>query len=113
VARPLREQFALATFLLLGPVAVVMSIAAGAAYRYQLAQVYVEAETLARVIAGYLDAAGPAGEANLETFLDSVPVPRGASADTRGDGSIKTGYFVDAGRRSWRTRAPNAHRRGR
>jgi C4-dicarboxylate-specific signal transduction histidine kinase len=89
VARPLREQFALASFLLLAPIAIVMAIAAGAAYRQELDEVYAQSETLARAVAGYVDAAGPAGESHIDAFLDGLPVPRGGQVSfTDGKGRV-------------------------
>jgi C4-dicarboxylate-specific signal transduction histidine kinase len=79
VARPLREQFALAAFLLLAPVAVVMIIAGGAAYRTQVDQVHGEAERFARVVAGFIDSMGPLADANLEAFLNNLPAPSGTT----------------------------------
>ena len=62
MARPLREQFALATFLLLLPIAVVMAVAGTDAYRFQLRSLYTEAQAWARTIANFIDVSGPAGE---------------------------------------------------
>jgi C4-dicarboxylate-specific signal transduction histidine kinase len=98
VARPLREQFAIASFLLLAPVAVVMVIAAGAAYRQELDQVYQQSETFARVIAGFIDTAGPGSDANLEKFLDGLPVPRGSQVLITGEnGQVETTHRYFAG----------------
>lgn len=77
MARPLREQFALATFLLLLPIAVVMAVAGTDAYRFQLRSLYTEAQAWARTIANFIDVSGPAGDATLDPFLDSLPIPRG------------------------------------
>jgi C4-dicarboxylate-specific signal transduction histidine kinase len=100
VARPLREQFALATFLLLAPVAVVMAFAASAAYRAQIDLIYADAGTFARVIAAHLDAAGPSGDATIGAFLEGLPVPRGGQVQLLdGDGRVMLThpYFAGAG----------------
>jgi C4-dicarboxylate-specific signal transduction histidine kinase len=75
VARPLREQFALATFLLLLPVGVVMVIAAGSAYQSQLGFVNYEAATFAQTVAGFMDVTGAGDDATLDRFLDTLSVP--------------------------------------
>ena len=54
MARPLREQFALATLLLLIPVAGVMTWAAGTTYSDQVAQLDQEATRLASAIAAHI-----------------------------------------------------------
>ncbi len=97
MARPLREQFALATLLFIVPVGVVMTIASGAAYEAQLDQVYSEAESSARAIASHIDLSGPGGEATLDAFLDDLPLPRGSQVTV-----------ADAGGRSLKTRSYGA-----
>ena len=76
MARPLREQFALATFLLLLPIAGVMAVAGTSAYEFQLGLLHSDARASARTIANFIDAMGPAGDAVLDPFLDSFQ-PRG------------------------------------
>jgi C4-dicarboxylate-specific signal transduction histidine kinase len=77
VARPLREQFAIASFLLLAPVAIVMTIAATLAFRSQVDQVNGEASFFAKVIANYIDRTDEPPEQGLRHFLDGLPAPAG------------------------------------
>ena len=87
MARPLREQFALVTFLLLAPVAVVMTVAAQVAFRSQVDQVRNDAVRFAKVIADYIDTTGTAAEATLKQFVGRLPAP---------DGSVVTIYDADS-----------------
>ena len=77
MARPLREQFALVTFLLLAPIAIVMSITASPAYDAQVQILREEATKTARFIAGFVDAS-PAPEENLDRYLKELPLPGGS-----------------------------------
>ena len=70
MARPLREQFAIATFLLLAPVIIVMTVAGSLAYFSQVAQVSENATDIAGYIAGFVDAAGPSTEDDLKRSVD-------------------------------------------
>jgi C4-dicarboxylate-specific signal transduction histidine kinase len=76
VARPLREQFALATLLLLLPLAGVMAYAASSAYQLQLRLVYAEADRFARTVAAFVDVTSTDPVA-LDAFLERLPMPRG------------------------------------
>jgi C4-dicarboxylate-specific signal transduction histidine kinase len=79
VARPLREQFAIATLLLLIPVAAVMTWAAGGAYNDQLVQLSGETQRLASAVAAHLeeDASQPPG-GRFDEFLRAIPLPEGS-----------------------------------
>jgi C4-dicarboxylate-specific signal transduction histidine kinase len=77
VARPLREQFALATLVLLIPISAVMTWAAGTTYRIQIGQLSKEAEMLASAIAKHIEFSGPQADASLKAFLESLPVEEG------------------------------------
>jgi C4-dicarboxylate-specific signal transduction histidine kinase len=78
VARPLREQFALATFVLLVPVGAVMTFAATGVVRQQISQLREEASAFARVVAAHVEVTGPEGDATLPGFLAQLPLPRGS-----------------------------------
>jgi len=80
VARPLREQFAIATLTLLVPVGVVMTFAANSALSAQFERLRQEARTFATGIAAHLDATALEDEAAWRgsPFWDALPVPRGS-----------------------------------
>lgn len=95
VARPLREQFAVATLLLLIPIGVVMTFAASAATRTQVDLVRSEAAVFARIIAAHIDTTGPEGDSSLKTFFESLSLPGGSQiivADA--DGTTPFSYTV-------------------
>ena len=73
MARPLREQFAIATLVLLIPVGAVMTWAAGAAYNDQLVQLLMEAQRLASAVAAHIEQNGEPSGPRLEEFLRAVP----------------------------------------
>jgi hypothetical protein len=75
VARPLREQFAIASFVVLVPVGVVMVYAASVMYRGEVDQVTTEASAAARVVGVYLDVSGASSVEALEPFLERLPLP--------------------------------------
>jgi C4-dicarboxylate-specific signal transduction histidine kinase len=79
VARPLREQFAIATFVLLAPVAAVMTFAATAVYRGQMDQLRAEASAFAQIIAAHIEAVGPAADRDLQGFLKQLQMPSGSN----------------------------------
>ena len=98
MARPLREQFAVAAFLLLAPVGGVMVFAAGANLRAQLGLVFTEASAFARTVAAHIDVTGPAGDASLPAFLEQLPLPPGSRiiiAD--GKGTLFSRAYAPAG----------------
>ena len=78
MARPLREQFAIATLVLLIPVGAVMTWAAGAAYNDQLVQLSSEAQRIASALAAHIDQSGLSAGARFEEFLRAIPLPDGS-----------------------------------
>jgi len=78
LARPLREQFTIATLILLVPVGAVMTYAAGAAYQAQVQQVGTEAVNFAQTIAAHIDATDPPGAVSARQFIEALPLPRGS-----------------------------------
>jgi C4-dicarboxylate-specific signal transduction histidine kinase len=78
VARPLREQFAIATLVLLIPVGAVMTWAAGAAYNDQLVQLASEAQWLASAVAAHIHQSGEPSGPRLDEFLRAIPLPEGS-----------------------------------
>jgi C4-dicarboxylate-specific signal transduction histidine kinase len=81
VARPLREQFAIATFVLIVPVGAVMTFSTGSAYSTQLDVLRHEGEDFAKTIAAHIDNVGPAGDATLKAFLAALPLPAGGRVE--------------------------------
>ena len=77
MARPLREQFVLATLILLIPVTAVMTWSASATYQQQITQLQSEARVLVGAVAGHIEQMGPAGDASLDAFLASLPLSDG------------------------------------
>jgi C4-dicarboxylate-specific signal transduction histidine kinase len=91
VARPLREQFAIATLVLLIPVGAVMTWAAGAAYNDQLIQLASEAQRLATAVAAHIDQSDEPARPRLEEFLRAIPLPQGSVLTvTEGEKPIAT-----------------------
>lgn len=87
MARPLREQFALTTLILLIPVGVVVTWAYGVTYSDQVDQVRADARVLAGVIAKYIELRGSNGGSHLKEFLDSIDLAEGSGilvASSRG-----------------------------
>ncbi len=88
MARPLREQFAIATFVLIVPVGAVMAFSANTAYSAQLALIRAEGENLAKTVAAHIENVGPAGDATLDSFLASLQQTEGGRVavvdDTKG-----------------------------
>ena len=78
MARPLREQLAIATLVLLIPVGAVMTWAAGAAYNDQLVQLRGEAQRVATAVAAHVDQGLPDGGGKLDDFLRAIPLPEGS-----------------------------------
>jgi C4-dicarboxylate-specific signal transduction histidine kinase len=86
VARPLREQFAIAAFVTLVPVGVIMSYASVTSYYSQLAQVRNDAETYATMIARHLEGSAVDRE-SIMGYLNVLPLPDGSQvivADSKG-----------------------------
>ena len=98
MARPLREQFAIATFVLIVPVGAVMTFSASSAYWDQLAITREDGENLARTIAAHIDNVGPAGDATLQLFLASLPLPEGGQVVVVDDKDTPIHSFPPAAR---------------
>ena len=77
MARPLREQLAVATVILLVPVSAVMTWAAGNTYRDQIDRLHDEGRTLATAIAKHIELMEPDPAARLPEYLQSIHVPQG------------------------------------
>jgi C4-dicarboxylate-specific signal transduction histidine kinase len=86
VARPLREQFAIATLVLLIPVGAVMTWAAGAAYNDQLVQLASESQRFATAVAAHIDQSDELARPRLEEFLRAIPLPQGSVLTVSEDG---------------------------
>lgn len=84
MARPLREQFAIASLLLLIPITVVLTWASGATYSEQLVQLGQEARAIAAAIAAHIDRA-PGSEATLTDYLADITLPAGAVVTVTGE----------------------------
>ena len=87
MARPLREQLAVATLLLLIPVSGVMTWAAGTTYSEQVAQLHQEANRLASAIAAHIEESGQQDPASLKAYLSRLQFAEGAEVtiiDERG-----------------------------
>ena len=76
MARPLREQFAIATLILLVPVGAVMTLAASQVYMDQMQQLYLEASGYAQVVAAHMEVVGPAGDSSLREYVNLLPLPK-------------------------------------
>jgi C4-dicarboxylate-specific signal transduction histidine kinase len=87
VARPLREQFVLATLILLIPVSAVMTWSAGATYSKQLDKLHQDAGVLATTIARHIEQTGP-GADRLNAFLKALPVEEGTLIEVINDRNV-------------------------
>jgi C4-dicarboxylate-specific signal transduction histidine kinase len=96
VARPLRQQFAIATLVLILPVGAVMAFSASSAYRDQLDVSRTDALNLARTVAAHIDNVGPAGDATLQAFLESLPLPGGGRVVVMNERNAPTHSFPRA-----------------
>jgi C4-dicarboxylate-specific signal transduction histidine kinase len=76
VARPLRDQFAIATLLLLVPVGLIMTYVASISLSAQMDRIHEETEVYAKMIARHLEVVPPT-DASLKQFLDDMPLPDG------------------------------------
>ena len=85
MARPLREQFAIATFVLLVPVGAVMTFAWRQVYSGHMKQLYEEASGLAQTIAAHMEVVGPAADATLPDFFKLLPLPEDTTVTVRDD----------------------------
>lgn len=75
MARPLREQFAIATFVLLVPVGAVMTLASSQVYYGQLQQVHQEAAGLAAAVAGHIEVSGITDANEARGFISKLNLP--------------------------------------
>lgn len=81
MARPLREQFALATLLLLIPVSGVIVWAGRAAYTDQVRLVSLEAERLAGAVAAHANELTADTAPSIGRFLDRLDLPSGSTVE--------------------------------
>ena len=79
MARPLREQFIVATLMLCVPVIAVLTWALGSTYSAQLAQLQSEARAIANSVVAHIESSGPEQDAEIQQYLEIV-LPR----NTRG-----------------------------
>jgi C4-dicarboxylate-specific signal transduction histidine kinase len=101
VARPLREQFAIATLVLVVPVAAAVIWAAVPTYSEQLRQLGDESRLLAAAVAAHIDQAGPERDPGLDAFFARLGEPLQAGTEVS---------VTDAtGRSVFRYVAPGAH----
>ena len=83
MARPLREQFVLATLLLLIPVSGVIVWAFRSTYNEQVKLIRLESQQTAETIAAYLYATRSDRNQVLTQFLDKLPIPDGTAIEIR------------------------------
>jgi C4-dicarboxylate-specific signal transduction histidine kinase len=104
VARPLREQFAIATFVLLVPVGAVMTFAWSQVYAGHTKQLHEEASGFAVTIAAHLEVAGPTADSSLRTFVELLPLPENSTVTVTDDkGVTQFSHPTPAGERSAQT----------
>jgi C4-dicarboxylate-specific signal transduction histidine kinase len=75
MARPLREQFVVATFILLLPLVALITWGAGLMYSAQIAQVGRQTKMLASVVAAHIDRSRPEDDAQLSAFVHELNLP--------------------------------------
>ena len=83
MARPLREQFLVATLLVLLPVTIIMTFAAESMYREQLHQLREDARSIAGAVTAHIDQTTAETDDRLGDYLRAIPLP---------DGSVVTVY---------------------
>lgn len=110
MARPLREQFAIATLVLLVPVGAVMTFAANQVYYEQIGKTYREAQAAAETVAAFIEVNPPFGEVELKNFLRHIPMPNDTTVTVTDDkASLLFNYSYPDGQRVQeieRTEAP-------
>ena len=89
MARPLREQFAIATFVLLVPVGAVMTLAWSQFYVGHTHQLHEEASGFAQVIAAHMEIVGPADDSSLRAFVELLPLPENSTVIITDDKDVK------------------------
>ena len=88
MARPLREQFLVATLLVLVPVGVVMTWAYESTYFDQVEQLVLDAKAIAGAVAVHVERATTDTDAQLSDYLKAIPLPPGSVVTiSRRDGS--------------------------
>ncbi len=114
MARPLREQFVVATLVLLVPVGAIMVLFGQQVYRDQLLQLGDDAYVLAATVAAHIDSGGEAVEvAGLDAFLRRVPLPAGSLLTVADESDrVVTSHGTPAGgvEETWSGRARAATR---
>ena len=90
MARPLREQFALATLLLLIPVSGVIVWAGRNAYNEQLVTLTHEAERLATSVSAHISQTPADTVLDLTAFLAQVKLPPGSAVIVSASSSTAT-----------------------
>ena len=96
MARPLREQFAIATLILLVPVGAVMTLAATQVYMDQMQQLYLEASGFAQVVAAHMEVVGPAGDSSLRQYVSLLPLPKDSTVTLNAEnGTVVTTLTPD------------------
>jgi C4-dicarboxylate-specific signal transduction histidine kinase len=107
VARPLREQFVLATVLLFVPVAAAITWSAALTYNEQVRELAREAGVLASTVGAFVDHGAPEAadeKASLDDFLGKIPLPSGSEVMvTDRDGTIVTDVSQPGATRAGRT----------
>jgi C4-dicarboxylate-specific signal transduction histidine kinase len=89
VARPLREQFLLASLLVLVPVGIVMTWVSVASYSEQLEQLRQDARAVAGAAAAHVQRSPHETDAEIQEYLKAIPLPPGSLVKvTRSDGTI-------------------------
>ena len=97
MARPLREQFAIATLVLLIPVGAVMTWAAGAAYNDQLVQLSSEAQRIASAVAAHIDQSDTSAGPRFDEFLRAIPLPDGSVVTVADNDRVVAKYSRNVG----------------
>ena len=88
MARPLREQFLLATLLVLVPVGAVMTWAGLSTYSGQMQQLMLDAQAVAGAVAAHVERATADTDAQFQDYLRAIPLPDGSVVTiSRRDGS--------------------------
>jgi HAMP domain-containing protein len=93
VARPLREQFAIATLILLVPVGAVMTLAASQVYIDQMQQLKKEADGFAQTIAAHMEVVGPDGDISLREYVRRLPLPDDSTVSVKDENEKGAGGF--------------------
>ena len=79
MARPLRDQFAIATLLLLVPVGVIMTYVYNASYSAQVDRVRQETQVYGTLIARHFEVTPSVNDDSLRRYLEGLPLPDGTT----------------------------------